>query len=940
MEPFLEQVARHYFVAGGVERLCFIFPNRRAEVFFRKYLGELVRDSARPLISPEVCTMKDFFYAVADVREADQITLLLELYDCYCALNPSHESLDDFIFWGGVLLSDFNDVDKYLVKAESLFANISDLRRMQDDYEYLEPSQEEAIRRFVSHFRTGGRYKEEFRKIWDILLELYRSFNRSLSQKGLSYEGQVYRSLAERLSSEAVVDILAGRFPEVDKYVFVGLNALNECEKRLMRKMRDASLAEFCWDYSGSMIRDPHNRSSRFMADNVLEFPQAFSPDGGASLEVPEVNVLSIPSSVGQAAQLPQILSRLGARGIETAVVLPDEALLLPVLNSIPEYVHDVNVTMGYPMRGSGLWALMNEISALQMHLRERDGEWHFYHKQVWAIFSNSVFKSVISPQGSELLASIRKEARYYVPQSAFAQDPLLELIFRPVVTAPGEADPAQIERICTYLRELLTGMAPALKNVPDMAMELDFAAEYYGAVGRLARHSLPVLPQTWFRLLDRMIGGAAVPFKGEPLNGLQIMGPLETRALDFDNVIILSCNEGVFPRRSVSSSFIPPELRRGFSLPTYEHQDAVWAYYFYRLLQRARRVWLLMDSRTEGTKSGEESRYVKQLEMHFGLKLKRYVAKAPIEKNVEPDSIPKTPHDMDFLREHGKLSATALQNYLSCPAKFYYHSVKGLKAKEEVSETMDSGMLGRAFHAAMQTLYTRPCGFLDEVYLRSLLKGEEIILDTVRECVMKELNSFEVAGRNLIFEDMICRYVRKVVESDLELLKSCDQGRIRILGLELRRTALIGGFRFKGAIDRLDSIAPGEIRIVDYKTGKVTDNDFIITEDNAGQVVDLLFGEDNAKRPKIALQLYLYDRYVSSDPAFADCTFVNSIYQTSRLFVRSVENIRLNDMFNSLMETRLEELLAEISDCSIPFRRTSDIGTCTYCDFKSICGR
>ncbi len=939
MEPFLEQVARHYFVAGGVERLCFIFPNRRAEVFFRKYLGELVRDSARPLISPEVCTMKDFFYGAADVREADQITLLLELYDCYCALNPSHESLDDFIFWGGVLLSDFNDVDKYLVKAESLFANISDLRRMQDDYEYLEPSQEEAIRRFVSHFRTGGRYKEEFRRIWDILLPLYSSFNRTLSEKGLSYEGQVYRSLAERLSSESVVDILGMRFPEVDKYVFVGLNALNECEKRLMRKMRDASLAEFCWDYSGAMIRDPRNRSSRFMADNVLEFPQAFSPDGGAALEVPEVNLLSIPSSVGQAAQLPQILSRLGARGIETAVVLPDESLLLPVLNSIPEYVHDINVTMGYPMRGSGLWALMNEISALQMHLRERDGEWYFYHKQVWAIFSNSVFKSVISPQGEEILAAIRKEARYYIPQSAFAPDPLLELIFRPVVTAPGEADPAQIEKICAYLRELLTGMAPVLKNVPDMAMELDFAAECYSAVGTLARHCLPVLPQTWFRLLDRMIGGAAVPFKGEPLNGLQIMGPLETRALDFDNVVILSCNEGVFPRRSVSSSFIPPELRRGFSLPTYEHQDAVWAYYFYRLLQRARRVWLLMDSRTEGTRSGEESRYVKQLEMHFGVKLRRFVAKAPIEKNVEPDSIPKTAPDIDFLRTQGRLSATELQNYLACPAKFYYHAIKGLRAKEEVSETMDDGMLGRAFHAAMQTLYTRPGGILDETYLKSLLEGEAV-LGTVRGCMMKELNCFEVAGRNLIFEDMICRYVRKVVESDLNLLKSCARGQIRILGLELRRTARIGGFLFKGAIDRLDSITPGEIRIVDYKTGKVTDDDFIITEDNAEKVVDLLFGDDNGKRPKIALQLYLYDRYVSSDPAFAGCTFVNSIYQTSRLFVRNVENITLNGRFNSLMETRLEELLSEISDCSVPFRRTSDLRTCTWCDFKSICGR
>ncbi len=939
MDPFLLQVARHYFSAGGLERLCFIFPNRRAEVFFRKYLGELVRDSGQPMMSPAVCTMNDFFYGAAGVGEADQISLLLELYDCYCALNPQHESLDDFIFWGGVLLSDFNDVDKYLVKAESLFANISDLRKMQDSYEYLEPQQEEAIRRFVSHFRTGGRYKDEFRKIWDILLPLYRAFNQRLRDAGLAYEGQVYRSLAERLSGESVVDILAERFQRVDKYVFVGLNALNECEKRLMRKMRDASIAEFCWDYSSSMIRDPNNKSSFFMADNVLEFPQAFIPDEDKPLGLPHINVLSIPSSVGQAAQLPQILSRLGAGGIETAVVLPDESLLLPVLNSIPEHIKDINVTMGYPMRGSGLWSLMNEISALQMHIRQKAGEWHFYHKQVWAIFSNSVFKSVLSEQGRKTVADIRKAARYYIPQADFSGDPVLGLIFRPVVTSPGLADASQIESIGIYQREVLSGIAPLLKEVPDMALELDFAAEYYRAVGRLARRPLPVLPQTWFRLLDRMVGSAAVPFKGEPLKGLQIMGPLETRALDFDNIIILSCNEGVFPRRSVSSSFIPAELRRGFGLPSYEYQDAVWAYYFYRMIQRSGHVWMLMDSRTEGTRSGEESRYIKQLEMHFGLEVRRHVAKAPIEKNIEPDSIPKTEDDIRTLRTCRRLSASALQNYLSCPAKFYYHSVKGLKAKEEVSETLDSGMVGSVFHEAMQTLYSLPSGRLDRPYLRNLLKGDAVST-TVHGLIMKQLNSFEVTGRNLIFEDMICRYVRKTVESDLELLDNMSSDHISILGLELKRTAEIGGFRFVGYIDRLDSITQGEVRIVDYKTGKVTDNDFIITEDNAGEVVDLLFGPDNEKRPKIALQLYLYDRFVSSDPAFAGNSLVNSIYQTSRMFIKSVENVRLNDTFNALMEERLGALLEEIADCSVPFRRTADAKTCGYCDFKSICGR
>ena len=939
MKPFLEQVARHYFSEGGVERLCFIFPNRRADAFFRKYLGECVAESRTPLISPRIYTMKDFFCAASGRKEADQIFQLLELYDCYCVLNPAHESLDDFIFWGGVLLSDFNDIDKYLVRADLLFANVADIREMQDRYEYLDEKQTEAIRRFVSHFRTGGRYKDEFRKIWDILLPLYRSFNGRMDEAGVSYEGRIYRTLAERLSGEAVSDVLSEGFPDVGKFVFVGLNALNECEKRLMRRMRDAGLAEFCWDYSSPMIRDPHNKSSFFMSDNVLEFPQAFGLDPDGLPPVPEINVLSVPSSVGQAKQLPAILERLDSGGIETAIVLPDESLLLPALNSIPSGISDINVTMGYPMRGSGLWALMNDIAALQMHLRERDGQWYFYHKQVWAIFSNSVFKSVLSEAGRETVSKVRKAAGYYIPQEELCGDRALELIFRPVVTRTSQPDAELVSRIAEYQLSILGGVAPMLKDVPDMAMELDFANEYYLSIGRLTRRPLPILPQTWFRLLERTVGNAAVPFRGEPLKGLQIMGPLETRALDFDNIIILSCNEGVFPRRSVSSSFIPPELRRGFGLPTYEYQDAVWAYYFYRMIQRAKRVWILSDSRTEGTRSGEESRYVKQLEMHFGVPLRRFSARAAIEKNIEPDFIEKTPADVETLRRDRRLSASALQNYLSCPAKFYYHSVKGLAEREEVSETLDSGMVGNVFHAAMQGLYSLPSRSVSRSFLKSLLDGREIE-DRVHALIMEQLNTFEVSGRNLIYEDMICRYVRKTVESDIALMDSRGRDSIRILGLELRRSAEIGGFSFVGYIDRLDSLDPDELRIVDYKTGRVTDDDFIITEDNAEEVVEALFGPDDAKRPKIALQLYLYDRFIAADPLSAGKTLVNSIYQTSRLFVKSVENVRLNGRFNSLMEERLSALLEEIADCSMPFRRTADPKPCAYCDFKSICGR
>ena len=941
MTPFLEQAARHYYAQGGLEDLCFVFPNRRALVFFRKYLGECVAREGRVMRVPELVTMDDFFQRLSGLKKTDPVHLLLELYDCYKPLyerdGARAETLDEFIFWGDVLLTDFGDVDKFLVDPEQLFSNIADLRALQDDFSYLSPEQQEALKAFLSHFRTGGEYKEAFRRIWDILLQLYRDFGARLREKGMAYDGQAYRSVAERLQQTPAADLMAEYYPSTGKFIFVGLNALNECERRLLRRLRDARLAEFCWDYGPGWIADPHNKSSQFLADNTAEFPQAFKPDP-EGLGEPQINVLSVPSGVGQAKQLPAILEKVGARGIETAVVLPDQTLLIPVLNSLPEQIKDVNVTMGYPMSGSALSALMDDVAALQMHLREKDGQWYFYHRQVWSIFSNSIFKTLAGEEGLAKAAAIREKKQYYVPQAELSGLPLFDRIFQPVVQAPGERDAAAVRALQLYQLELLSEIGLGLKDKPQMALELDFAREYYLAVGRLRDCELPLLPANYFRLLDKVLAAASVPFKGEPLRGLQIMGPLETRALDFDNVILLSCNEGVFPARSAKPSFVPVELRKAFGLPTWEYQDAVWAYYFYRMIRRASRVWLLFDSRTEGLRGGEESRYIKQLELHFKAPLTRYALRADIGRQEDEGPIPKTDEHVRILREK-YLSASALQNYLACPAKFYYHSVCGLKEQDEVSESLEANDIGNVFHESMKVLYDRPDKTVTKAYLQSLLQGTRI-KDTVRPQVLEALKSFEVSGRNIIFEDLVCRYVRKAVERDIALLEGVGSDHFHIYGVESKRFWELDGFRFIGYIDRLDSCRPGEVRVVDYKTGKVTDEDFLITDANAAEVVDKLFGDDNAKRPKIALQLYLYDRMVADDPDCRGSRIVNSIYQTSRLFVRDVESVAVGGTFQTLMEEQLHRLLARIADTSVPFSRTEDLKTCEWCDFKNICGR
>lgn len=925
MIPFLRQVAQHYHPAPQISRMCFIFPNKRAIAFFRKHLGVLCAESRRAIISPECLTINDFFSHLGALHTADRMSSIITLYDCYKELNPAAEPLDDFIFWGNVILSDFAEVDKYRVNPEHIFKNVAEFRQMQDSLEYLEPSQKAAMEQFLGQFTKDGDYKERFRRIWDLLLPLYHLFNERMAAEGLATEGGVYRAIADRLDSEAVADVLKEGFPDADKFVFVGLNALNECEKRVLRKMRDAKLAEFCWDFSSKEIRDPANRSSFFLSKNVDEFPQAFTPDP-EPLPRPAINVVPVPSAVGQAKLLPQILP--GDAGIDTAIVLPDEGLLMPVLNSIPESIDAINVTMGYPMQGSEFHALMKDIAALQQNTREKDGELQFYHRNVWGIFSNSLIRSSLSPEGEEIVRRIRKEAKYYIGQGSFAGDPLLESIFRPATDIPA------------YVKEFLLGLAPLLKNQAGKEMELDFAMFAYKAVTRLQGMKLDVLARTWWKLFDQLIGRAAVPFTGEPLKGLQIMGPLETRALDFKNLIILSCNEGMFPRRSVAASFIPAELRKGFGLPTYEYQDSVWAYYFYRLIQRAQNVWLLFDTRTEISRSGEESRYIRQLQMLYGFDVRRLNLQSPIRETGADEAIPKTDEDLAAMHAPKfSLSVSSLQHYLNCPAMFYYDKVKGLKAADEVSEALDAGKMGTALHETMRKLYSGR-KTISRQFLSKLLEDEDGIRAKVAREIMKQLRTDEIIGRNLIFEELITRYVMQILSTDKALLEDSGKEEFELLGLELEKHMDIGGFDFVGYIDRLDSFAGGTVRIVDYKTGKVTDQDILIDDNNAASVVGALFGPDNSKRPKIALQLYLYGEYLQGDKLVEGKQLENCIYQTTGLFRDKPKSIPRSPEFCRLAKEKVAETLAEIADKTVPWRRTTDAKTCEWCDFKTLCGK
>lgn len=955
MIPFLKQVADHYYNIGEADKCCFIFPNRRSLVFFTRHLCQAVKDSdvlSRPIVAPEMLTINDFFHKVGGMHSVERVRLLIELYDCYRECNPKAESLDEFIFWGDVILSDFNDVDKYLVDPKQLFTNISDLKKIQDTYTYLTDTQRKAIEAFVSHFSDlSGRLtvdldsedpdvKGKFLMIWNILHDLYELFNKRLMDRGMAYEGMVYRQLAQRLKNESVEDIFNDVWQGDVKFVFVGLNALNECEKMLLRKLRDAGRAEFCWDYSGKIISDPKNRSSFFMAENVVEFPQAAVWDR-EGLNVPEINVVSVPSSTGQAKRLPDVLNGIGSRTVagltECAIVLPDETLLSSVLNSIPDEVEDINVTMGLPMTGSILYSMMSDIAAIQLHTVNRKGKWYFYHKQVWDLFANDLFRKASDEKTLEIISKVKSDAAYYISQDVLSGTPLLDAVFRPVIADQKLQSASQIKDFAEYQKQVLTAVISSVTEDVGMNLELEYAKEYYKCVNVLKGIDLEVLPVTYVRLLNQLLSAVSVPFRGEPLKGLQIMGPLETRALDFRNLVILSANEGVFPRRNVSSSFVPPELRKGFGLPTYEYQDAVWAYYFYRMISRAEKVWMFTDTRTEGLKSGEESRYIKQLEYHFNIPLNRYVVRFDKMKTAKVEDIVKTLDDVRKIKET-VLSATTVQNYLACPAKFYYGTVKELKAEEEVAESLDYGMFGTVYHETMRSLYASDRMTAKDI--QSWLGREDEIKSKIKELIIDELNLMEVSGRNLVVTDVILKYVMKTLQRDLELLEKEGVDFFEILGREVKVSGEFKGQKFKGFIDRLDSFHPGQVRVVDYKTGKVLDDDEKINDDNALAIAEDIFAEDIKERPKIALQFFIYDMLVQNHPLARGKQLFNCVYSTARLFKEPPLNVPRNEMFFNAVSERLENTLKEMYSLEVPFRRTNDEKVCEYCDFKMICGR
>ena len=964
MKPFLYQVATLFYQQYGAEihRLAFVFPNRRAGLFFQKYLSEI---SEKPLFSPSILTINDLFMQLSGKHPADKIQMLFRLYELYKQRSGSSESFDEFIYWGEMLLNDFDDIDKYMVDARMLFRNVSDLKSLDDDFNYLSPEQVQAIRSFWSSFYPKGDSpnQQHFLELWEILYDLYAGLRTSLAKDGCGYDGMIFREVVEQLEKEPMSD-----FP-FDQVVFVGLNALSVSEERLLLALQKKGVADFYWDYVGPWVTDPDNKASFFLERNLRLFPSRMQLPATEPVQA-EIRVMGVPSAIGQAKQVYPILQALADEqqltdesALRTAIVLPDEHLLVPVLNAIPEAIQHINVTMGYPLAGTPVAALMEYILTLQKNIRYIDRVPVFYFRDVLPILNHQYVMAAAPEEVSQLVKDMTAGNRIYVHAADLNRHELLSILFTPVQNT---------EELSDYLIHVLEALNACLRNNrpnPDdeemisnstqttADIEQEFIFHYFATVNRMKEvmreAKIEMRLDTYFRLLKRMTDLITIPFEGEPLSGLQVMGVLETRALDFDRLIILSMNEGIFPLKKVANSFIPYNLRRGFGLPTYEHQDSVWAYHFYRLIRRAKQVTLLYDTRTTGLQTGEVSRFVHQLRYHYQYPLiDELVVYDVASSAVPPISVQKTAEVekllSDFLSGGTRaLSASAINTYLDCPLKFYFSVLEQIQEEDEITETVERDVFGSILHKVMEDLYAPFKGKLVTADLLKLLRKDQPLLTgtiarAFAELFFKSPVVRPLEGENFLTGEMIRKYAEKILEQDARFtpfhyIESEKKVRATIT-LSDRRIVQLKGF-----IDRVDSL-DRVLRIVDYKTG-------------SGKLefesVEGLFDKEAKDRPKAVMQVFLYAWMYQQLPEYTGMPIQPAIYYLRTLFQRSFDPVveqkkgrgkadKVNSFqdFASDFEDKLRQCLDEIFDLDIPFTQTETGKACAYCSFRGLCGK
>lgn len=955
MQTFLQLVAHDLYskIGNDLSRTVLVFPNKRANLFFNGYLAG---ESDQPIWAPAAMSISDLFQKLSVQKTGDPIRLVCELYKVFKEETQSQETLDDFYFWGELLISDFDDVDKNMVDADKLFSNLQGLKNLMDNYDFLDKEQEEAIRQFFQNFSIERRteLKEKFISLWDKLGSIYHRYQENLTELGIAYEGMLYRNVIEQLDTERL---------KYDKYIFVGFNVLNKVEHQFFKLLQDADKAMFYWDYDIFYTQQiKKHEAGKFLKRNLQDFPNELPDSYFDSFKTPKnIRYISASTENAQARFLPEWIrttfSNSECEEKENAVVLCNEALLLPILHSIPQEVKNVNITMGFPLAQTPVYSFINAAMELQTN-GYRSDTGRFTYEAVSAILKHP-YTQQLSTHADSLENELTKTNRFYPLPSELKQDDFLANLFTPR---------SGIKDLCDYLVGL----------IKDISILYRKEGEYNDIFNQLYRESLfqshlkinrlysliesgelNVRTDTLKRLISKVLTASNIPFHGEPAIGMQVMGVLETRNLDFRNLVMLSLNEGQLPKSGGESSFIPYNLRKAFGMTTIEHKNAVYAYYFYRLIQRAENITLLYNTSSDGLNRGEESRFMLQLLVEGPHEITReYLEAGQSPQSNQEIQIEKTPEVLRRIYcaydstnpKSVILSPSALNAYLDCRLRFYYRYVAGLKTPDEVSAEIDSALFGTIFHLSAQLVYTELTAngnMIQKEDLERLLRDEVKLQSYVDRAFKKEL--FKVApeekpeynGVQLINSKVILSYLKQLLRNDLQYTPFEMVAMEKKVSEEMTIQTGQGPFtlRLGGTIDRMDA-KEGTLRIVDYKTGgspKTPAN------------IEQLFTPSET-RPNYIFQTFLYAAIMSRKQSLMVAPALLYIHRAaSESYSPVIEmgeprkpKIPVNNFafFEDEFRERLQALLEEVFDEKEAFTQTKDIKKCSYCDFKAICKR
>ena len=998
MKAFLKIVAKDMLEKYGTDMsdIAVVFPNKRASLFLNSYLAQLAR---KPIWTPTYITISDLFRRHTDLKVADPIKSICDLHKTFVKCTGIDETLDHFYGWGQLLLSDFDDVDKNMVDAKQIFANLSDIHEL-DDVSYLTDYQKQMIKKFFSNFSDdhNSELKKRFLQLWCHFYDIYVEFNKRLAQQGLAYEGALYRNVANN-------ENIAFRHK---KYLFVGFNMMQKVELNLCDRLMKQGKAAFYWDYD-QYYMDGNNEAGHYIRQYLPYYPNELADYPQQEIynnmtKNKDITYISAPTENIQARYVNTWLKENGRykMGRNVAIVLSDESLLQSVIHSLPPEVGSVNITIGYPLQQTPFYSLIQQLIQLQGIGHPKFSDTYRLHYVLIAL--RHPYTRYISEKYTDLQNKLNEQKRFYPSREFLSMDgdEGLSLLFRDLegTNAPKgtdkergtdkEKDTASQDE---YNKKLITYLLDVLRTIGIHAKKLEdplFHESLYRTYTLLNRlqdlimaGDLQVDIITLERLIQQLIQTTSIPFHGEPAEGIQVMGVLETRNLDFDHILVLSCNEGKLPKGVNDSSFIPFTLRNAYGLTTVENKVAIFAYYFHSMLQRAHDITLTYNNATEDGQSGEMSRFMLQMMVESQHSIKRRTLTAG-QKPLRPayNEEQKTDEVMAVLDDIKMITPTFLNTYQRCQKQFYYKYVKGLLEPDEIDEDeVDNKIFGNIFHRAAELFYYSFASKEDIAVddrgkqrlihpivisagdLNNALKDSSLVYRLVDQAFREEL--FKVSssdyhpkynGLQLINKEVIASYLRQLITIDRR------QAPFTIIGMEIVVSTTLGVatargeklFRIGGFIDRLDAVAANgnpsaggnlaeRIRVIDYKTGRA--------QATHPKDIDEVFGttpQAMNKHSDYYLQAILYSLIIKNDrrfnpaqePVSPGLLFIQNAGSEDYDPTLKLGKELLSDVapLEAEFTEHLRSLLADIYNPAVPLKPTEDKKRCIYCPYAALC--